>query len=55
MERSGAQEGREEGRAHLWDEEVRTAWRDIIDTVIVPALIARFLAEQENMDEDAAA
>ena len=55
MERSGGQEGREEGQANLWNEEVRTEWRDIIDTVIVPALIARFLADQENADEDAAA
>jgi hypothetical protein len=55
MERSGAQEGREEGQANLWNEEVRTAWRDIIDTVIVPALVARFVAERENADEDAAA
>jgi len=55
MERNGALEGREEGQPNQWNEQVRTAWRDIIDTVIVPALIARILAKQEKGREDVAA
>jgi hypothetical protein len=54
-ERSGVEKGYEEKRSNIWNQEVRTAWQDLVDTVIVPALIARFLAEQENANEDAAA
>ena len=32
--------------------EVRTAWWELIEAVIVPALIARIAAEQENGSEN---